>query len=421
LIKAIFEIEGGRSLEGEINISGAKNAALPLLAAACLGEEPTTLQNMPVQLNDVQVLIQLFQAMGASIDVDGDTVRCERGQANGGNVPAELAYHVRYSLLLLGYFAALRQTVFLPLPGGCHIGERKHDLHVMGLRALGANVDELKNGILLKSDQLAGAHIDFYLPTTSGTENIMLAAILAKGTTIIRNANTRPEVQQMGQLLAAMGADITVQNRIIEVNGVQRLQGGATLSVMAGWDEAVTYIIAAGLTRGEIAIHNFDLTHIKEDTRYIREAGIKLFEWRDNVYVSAKDIEIRPFELFTAPYPGVNSDMQPIFAALALTIPGTSVITDLRFTDRFDYVEQLKLFQGDIEAFGNTAIVRGGKALIGTQVRATDLRGGAACVLCGLAAEGTTFIDNIFQIERGYECMAEKLTGLGASIRRRET
>lgn len=413
-----FLLEGGQRLQGEVHLSGAKNAALPMLVAACLGEEPTVLENVPVGLNDVKVMLELLRTMGASIEAKGSTVSCARGDLNGGQIPGELSSQIRYSLLFLGLFAAMRQEAFLPMPGGCQIGDRKYDLHLMGLQKLGAQVEEQPDGILIRADRLRGARIDFYLPTTSGTENIMLAAALAGGETVIRNANTRPEVQQLGEQLRQMGANVTVQNRIVQIEGVDRLRGGSRIAIMPGWDEAVTYIIAAGMTQGEIVLSHFDLAHIKEDARYIREAGVELFEWHGNVYVSALKTQRRPFELFTAPYPGVNSDMQPIFAALALTIFGTSVITDLRFTDRFKYVEQLKRFGGDIEAFGNTAIIQGGAPLHGAEVVATDLRGGAACVLCGLVAEGQTRIGNIYQIERGYEDIAKKLTQLGAVIRK---
>ena len=418
--ESMVEIEGGRSLNGEVSLSGAKNAALPLLVAACLTDEPIVLENVPIGLNDVKVMIELLQAMGAEIHQEGNsTIICSRGTLQGGEVPAELANKIRYSLLLLGFFAGLRQEVYLSHPGGCNIGDRKYDLHLMGLQKLGASIEETETSITLKSKGLEGTLIDFYLPTTSGTENIMIAASLAKGTTILRNANTRPEVQQLGNLLRQMGAKVKVQSRVVEITGVDKLRGGFRFSIMPGWDEAVTYIAAAGITRGEVVILDFDLDHIPEEARYLREAGLELFQWQRNVYVSGKRVG-RPFDLFTAPYPGVNSDMQPIFAALALTIPGTSTITDLRFTDRFQYVEELKHFGANIESFGNTAIVTGGGHLIGAEVKATDIRGGMACVMVGLAAKGITRIANVYQIERGYENFVEKFTALGAEIRRIE-
>lgn len=411
------EIQGLEVLSGELKLSGAKNAALPMIAAACMGDEPTILDNVPTGLNDIILMIDLMRAMGAEIEINGTTLICARGSIRGGRAPEGLASKVRTSLLLLGVFAGLKSEVYLPQPGGCDLGSRKYDLHLMGLGALGAQIVEDDGGVQLRSNGLSGARIDFYLPSTTGTENVMIAAVLAAGSTRLRNANTRPEVQQLGYLLAAMGGRVHVQNRIVEIEGVERLKGGARVSVMPGWDEAVTYIVAAGMTSGEIVIPDFSLAHIREDARYLREAGINLFEWHGNIYISARP-ERKTFDLFTAPYPGVNSDMQPIFAALALVTPGTSTITDLRFTERFRYVEELQRFGGEIQSFGNTAIIQGGKPLTGARVSATDLRGGMACVLAGLAARGTTTIENIYQIERGYDRFAEKLAMLGASIKR---
>ena len=287
----------------------------------------------------------------------------------------------------------------------------------MGLRSLGAFIEEANDVIHLKAKALMGTNIDFYLPTTSGTENIMIAGVLARGKTTLRNANTRPEVIQLADLLNVMGGNVKIQSRIVEINGVKSLKGGIDFSVMSGWDEALTYMMASAATKGEVAIKNFNTSHIREDCRYLREAGVDVFEWKDNVYVSGKN-ELKRFDLFTAPYPGVNSDMQPLFTTLALKIQGTSTITDLRFTDRFQYVEELKQFGSDIEAFGNTVIVSGGLPLKGTNVVAHDIRGGMACVIASLLAEGESSISNIYQIERGYEDFVGKFSMLGARIRK---
>ena len=409
-----IRIEGGYSLNGEVLLSGAKNAALPLLAAACLGKEPTFLENVPVCLNDVKLMINLLNDMGASVEVNGTTAQCCRANFPRNNVPSD-AHKIRSSLLLLGMVAGLKGEIFIPQPGGCQIGDRKHDLHLVGLQALGAQAEDQPVGIYLRSKRLSGSPIDFYLPTTSGSENVMIAASLAEGYTILRNANTRPEVVQLGHLLQCMGANIKMQSRIVEIEGVKELRGGAHFTVMPGWDEAVTYIAAAGMTRGEIVIRNLNLDSIKEDARYLRETGIELFSWQNDLYVSGKNAK-NPFDLFTGPYPAVNSDMQPIFTALALTLNGASTITDLRFTERFQYIDEIKKFGADIEVFGNTAIVRGGTKLVGTQVSATDIRGGISVVLTGLVAEGVTIVDNLYQIERGYECFIDKFTRLGARI-----
>ncbi|MFC4025136.1 UDP-N-acetylglucosamine 1-carboxyvinyltransferase [Oceanobacillus longus] len=411
-----YVVQGGNELFGEVLLSGAKNAALPMIAAACMGEEYTTLKNVPMKLRDINILIGILRELGADIHIDETSVSCRRGNFPNQKVAPQIASEIRYSLLLLGLTAALREELELPLPGGCKIGNRKYDLHVLGMKKLGAKVEENDRGIYLQSDTLKGSNIEFYLPTTSGTENVMIASVLAEGKTTILNANTRPEVIQLADLLNAMGAKVTCSNRVVKVEGQSRIRGGVEVSVMPGWDEAVTYAVAAGVTGGEIYIPNFNTTFIKEDVRYLNMAGVKVFEWGTSLYVSGKDKKNK-FDLFTAPYPGINSDMQPIFATLALAANGISTIADLRFTDRFQYVEELKKFDANISAFGNTAIISGGKQLKGASVKATDLRGGAACILTGLFAEGETIISNIDQINRGYENIHEKLSSIGANIK----
>lgn len=417
---SFYQIEGGHSLEGEVLLSGAKNAALPLIVAACLGEEPTTLYNVPLQMNDIRLIIEMLKVMGAEIEVDNDagSVQLARGNLRGGDVPEEYACCIRYSLLTLGLFNALGYSAFLPPPGGCEF-PRKHDLHLTGLRLLGGHVDENGAGIVLESPGKTGAFIDFYVPTTTGTENIILAASMANGTTIIRNANTRPEIQQMGELITRMGGRVEMKNRVVKVDGVPNLRGGASLRLMPGWDEALTFIIAAGVTRSELIIRDYNVQDIQEEVRQLESTGMRFFEWHNDLYVSGTEVT-RGFNIFTAPYPGVDTDGQPMFAALALTIPESSVITELRHVDRFQYIDQLKCFGGDMGVYGNTAIITGSEALVAANVRATDLRGGAAYVLAALAAHGITRIDNIEQIERGYAFFSDKLAAIGAKISRKQ-
>lgn len=412
-----FVVTGGNQLTGTIKLSGAKNAALPMIAAACLGEEPTLLDNVPVELRDVKILIQILQESGAAIEVNGSTVSCARGSFPNGSINP-IASEIRYSLLLLGLAAALQSELLLPMPGGCKIGDRKYDLHLMGLSKLGATIDETEEGIHISSKGSVGSEIEFYLPTTSGTENIMIAAAIAEGTTTILNANTRPEIMELAKLLNLMGAEVECSNRIVQIKGVKSIRGGVRYAVMPGWDEAVTYIVASTMTGGEICIPDFSLDFIKEDARLLKEIGIDVFEWGGAVYASGKK-EKRAFDLFTAPYPGINSDMQPIFAALAFVANGKSTITDLRFTERFKYIDELKKYGGSVHAFGNTAIIEGGRRLQGAEVKATDLRGGASCILTGLVSEGVTIISNVSQIERGYENIVSKLQQLGANIESR--
>jgi len=409
-----FLINGGKKLNGMVELCGAKNAALPILVGAILSEEEVLLKNVPVLLEDIKVMLALFKELGAQVIVEGSTVRiCGKGISKW-SLPLELTGKIRSSLLLLGLLLAKMGKARISLPGGCAIGDRKFDLHIDGLRALGCQMDVGNDYIYGEVEKLRGAEIEFYLPTTTGTENIILAACFAEGKTVLKNANTRPETIDMCRFLNSMGARITVSNRVIEIEGVDSLKG-TEYTIMSGIDEAVTYIIAVGVTGGEIVIKNFSLEFIKSDVEYLRKAGIEIFEWGSSVYVSAKE-KIQPFDMFTAPYPGVNSDMQPLFAALALKAIGESTITDTRFMDRFQYVQEFKKFGVDIEAYGNCAVVRGDKPIKGTKVKAVDLRGGIAVVIVGLAADGVTEVENIYQINRGYQQIEKKLKELGADI-----
>lgn len=413
---ALFKVTGGRKLAGEVSLSGAKNATLPILFGSLISGGVVELENVPVLMEDIKVAIEIIRAIGADVKVDGNSVTIDPSGIEDPSLPLELVSRIRYSLLLLGVNLNRFGKVDLPFPGGCDIGTRKFDLHIKGLRDLGAEMDVTDEGIFGKVDKLKGADVEFYLPTTSGTENIMIGACMAEGKTVIRNANTRPEIHDFARFLSGMGANIKISSRLIEIEGVDSLSG-TRHTIMKGGDEAMTYMIAAGMTGGDIMIRDYNLDYLRVDSAYLRESGMEIFEWGGSVYVSGKN-GIRPFDMFTAPYPGVNSDMQPLFAALALKAPGESTITDQRFMDRFGYVKELKAFGADIDHFGNCAVVRGGRELHGAKVRATDLRGGVAEVLTGLISEGETTIENIYQIDRGYERLEGKLGSLGAVIAR---
>jgi UDP-N-acetylglucosamine 1-carboxyvinyltransferase len=413
---AKLRLTGGNRLNGEVNLSGAKNASLPILFGSLISDDVVELENVPVLMEDIRVALEIIEKVGASVEVDGDRVIIDPSGIKDPALPLELVSKIRYSLLLLGAFLNRFGRVELPFPGGCDIGNRKFDVHIKGLRDLGAKMEVNDEGIFGSVDKLKGAEIEFYLPTTSGTENIMIGACMAEGRTVIRNANTRPEIQDFANFLNSMGANIRISSRLIEIEGVKSLSG-TKHKIMKGGDEAMTFMIAAGMTGGDIVIKDYNLDHVRVDANYLRDSGMEIFEWGESVYISGKT-GIRPFDMFTAPYPGVNSDMQPLFAALALTAQGESTITDQRFTDRFAYVKELKSFGANINHYGNCAVVKGGTELIGASVRATDLRGGAAEVLVGLTCEGETTIDNIYQIDRGYEHLEEKLGALGADIER---
>jgi len=411
-------IEGGATLRGEVEVNGAKNASLPILISAAAGVEPVCLQNVPLSLNDVRVTMDALEHIGCRLDIDHNAheVIVTPAENEATELPESITGRIRYSLLFLGLLAGKKGHAKITFPGGCNLGERKFDLHLEGLRQLGAVVEQGECTIeVTVPGRFVGADIQFYLPTTTGTETVMLAACFAEGRTRIFNANTRPEVADMAACLNAMGAKISVRNRVVEIEGGRPLAGGKH-RIMTGWDEAMTYILAAGMTGGEICIKRFSLEHVRADAAHLREAGLDLFEWGGNVYVSAKNKTLRPFHLFTGPYPGVNSDMQPLFAAFASQCHGEITVTDQRFTERFTHVKELQKLGMQIDTYGNSAVIKGPSRLHGAKVCALDLRCGAALILAGLAAEGTTIIDNIYQINRGYEHVAERFRDLGASI-----
>jgi UDP-N-acetylglucosamine 1-carboxyvinyltransferase len=408
-------INGPSVLEGTLSVRGAKNATLPILIAAALSEHEITLTNVPTEFNDVHMTLGALEYIGCKLIKNNGTVKINGGHINRSILPEEISSKFRYSLLFLGLLAARKGHSKVYLPGGCKLGERKFDLHLEGLKALGARVELTEDAIEVHADELTGADIHFYLPTTSGTENIMLAACFAKGRTRIFNANTRPEIIDLGNFLNQMGAQVSVRNRMVEVEGPVTLAGGE-YPIMPGWDEAVTYMLAAGMTKSEICVQNFNLDYVRQDVAYMRQAGIEVFQWGGNVYVSAKGKTLKPFDLFTAPYPGVNSDMQPLFASLASQCEGESTITDQRFTDRFQYIDELRKLGTNIDGYGNCAVVNGPSRLKGARVSAIDLRCGASLVLSALVADGTTEIDNTYQLYRGYENIVEKLSELGADI-----
>ncbi len=414
-----LRITGPTRIFGEIGVRGAKNAALPALIAAAAGTGTTVLDNVPTELKDVSVLLEALDYLGCRSQVSNGQVEVDGSNIHSTSLPGVISGRFRYSLLMLGLLLGRCGHAKIFMPGGCDLGKRKFDLHLEGLRKLGAKVMLTDTSIEVCADRLVGTDMDFYLPTTTGTETIILAACFAEGRTRIFNANTRPEIVAMGECLNAMGAKVSVRNRVVEVHGVRDLTG-CRHTVMKAWDEALTYILAAGMTGGEICVKNFDLQHVKNEVSYLRESGMAIFEWGGNVYASAKNAGLRAFDLFTAPYPGVNSDMQPLFTVYASQCEGESTVTDQRFAERFQYITELQKLRVPVESYGNCAVVRGPAVLRGSEVRALDLRCGAALVLGGLAAEGTTVIDNCYQIDRGYEHIESRLQALGANIERIE-
>jgi len=413
----MYKVRKTEKLFGEIELNGAKNAALPIIVASCLTDERVTLRNVPIELNDIRTLIDILNEMGFNINIleNNELEIHNKNYEINENTPKR-ASQIRSSLLFLSLLLQKTGKVKVPYPGGCSIGNRKHDIHIDSLSKMGANITETQEYIIGELDgKFKGENLDFYIATTSGTENVILGAVLGEGKTIIRNANTRPEVIDLIKFLNSIGADIEYKTRYIEIKGVNKLHGG-DYRVMSGRDEAVTYMILAGMTRGEIKIKKFSVESIKTDVNLLRDIGLNIFEWGDDIFVSAKNKKLNSFSMATSPYPGINSDMQPLFAALAATIKGESIITDMRFKDRFQYVEEFKRFGIDINNYNNCAIVQGGKRILGAKVKATDLRCGAALMLLGSIADGETEINKSHQIDRGYIDLKEKLNNIGTKI-----
>jgi UDP-N-acetylglucosamine 1-carboxyvinyltransferase len=413
---ARFRIRGRRKLKGEITLSGAKNAALPILLSSVLAGGEVTLENVPLKLKDIEIAIGLLEALGATVVIKHGVVSILPPRRMRRDIPPALASKIRSSLLLMGIMCAKGKGFRLATPGGCAIGDRKYDLHIEGLRRLGARISQTTSGIEGKPSKLRGNRIEFYLPTTTGTQNVMLGAIFAPGKTAILNANTRPEITDFAAFLNGLGAKIVVGNRVVEITGVRSLKGGR-YRVMNGRDEALTYIVATAATGGNLILKGGSVDVLKTSVEPLREAGMQIFQWGDSVFVS-RERRLAPIDIFTAPYPGINSDMQPLLAVFAAFAKGGSTITDTRFTERFQYADQLKKLGVDIAVFGNCAIVRGGKKLSGAKMKALDIRGGAALVVAALGAHGTSVVDSVEVIDRGYERLEEKLSAIGADIER---
>ena len=411
----MVKIQKSKPLFGEIELSGAKNATLPILTAAPLCGEGTILKNVPEHMRDVQVLISVLNKMGIEIRLENGCAYIGRINPRDGQAPIE-AGNIRYSLLLLPLFLNLCGQAAIPKPGGCNLGNRQYDILLDTLSRTGYIILEGNEKIeAIQRGERTALNILFHTATTLGSENAVIASLFINGTSEVRNANTRPEVIDLIRFLNKAGANISYHTRAIHITGVKSLHS-CEYTIMQDRHEAVSYMILAAMCRGEICIKNFNTEHIKEDVELLRRIGVGIYEWGNNVYITAKGRELHPFSMVTYPYPGINSDMQPLFAALATTIHGESIITDTRFTERFQYVPEFQKMGADIVNYENCAIVHGGKPLHGSSVKAPDLRAGAALTFLGAVADGTTVIDNFYQVERGYEKIIDKMQALGVDI-----
>jgi UDP-N-acetylglucosamine 1-carboxyvinyltransferase len=412
-----LQIEGGRPLAGEVRVSGAKNATLPILCAALLSPEPLTLTNVP-RLNDVRTMETLLAQMGVRLDTrTAGTVALDAARIDWPLAPYELVKTMRASILALGPLLARCGEARVSLPGGCAIGLRPVDQHVKGLQAMGAEIDLEHGYINARAQRLKGVKFRFDLVTVTGTENLLMAATLAEGTTVLDNAAREPEVVDLARCLIAMGARIEgAGTDRITVEGVARLSG-ATHAVMADRIETGTFLAAVAATGGDAVIAGTQAGTLDAVLDKLREAGVEIAETADTIRVARRG-PLACFNLRTAPYPAFPTDMQAQMMALATRAEGTSVITETIFENRMMHVQELVRLGATIDVEGNAAIVKGVSKLTGADVMATDLRASACLVIAGLMAEGETTIDRIYHLDRGYERIEEKLSALGARISR---
>ena len=409
-------IEGGAPLGGEVRVSGAKNAALPILCASLLTPEPLTLANVP-SLNDVRTMRSLLGQMGVSAEQDDGALTLSAANIEWPLAPYELVKTMRASILALGPLIARCSEARVSLPGGCAIGLRPVDQHVKGLQAMGVEIDLDHGYIDAKAKRLTGAQFLFEVVTVTGTENLMMAATLAEGVTLLENAAREPEVVDLAECLNAMGARITGagSDRIV-IEGVEELHG-ATHAIMPDRIETGTYLAAATAAGGEIALRSARADTLQAVLEKLAEAGAQI-DCDDSTIRLARRGTLKSVSLRTAPYPGFPTDMQAQLMALMSVSDNTSVITETIFENRMMHVQELKRLGADIEVESNTAIVKGVPHLTAATVMATDLRASACLVIAGLIAEGRTTIDRIYHLDRGYERIEDKLSALGARIRR---
>lgn len=412
-------IKGGIALDGEIDISGAKNAALPILAATILATEPVRISNVP-HLQDVTTMMELLGRMGVGLVLDEKMdVEVDARHIDSYVAPYDLVKTMRASILVLGPLLARFGSADVSLPGGCAIGIRPVDLHLKALQAMGAEI-ELENGYIKArtKSRLKGATILFDVVTVTGTENILMAAALAQGQTIIKNAAREPEVVDLANFLITLGAKIKgVGTSTLIIEGVEAL-GGGEYSVVADRIEAGTYLAAAALTRGRIKLRKISPDILSAVLIKLREAGAEIISDNDWIQLDMHGERPRAVNVQTAPYPAFPTDMQAQIMAMNVVAQGVGAVTETIFENRFMHVQELKRMGADITLQGNTAICIGIEKLIGAPVMATDLRASASLILAGLMAEGETIVDRIYHVDRGYERIEEKLSRLGAKIQR---
>lgn len=410
-----YVIRGGNPLVGEVEIGGAKNAALAILTAAVMTDEPVVIDNLP-DVSDVNVLLEAISVIGAAVErIDRHTVRINGSTIGSVSVDYEFIKKIRASYYLLGALLGKYKKAEVPLPGGCNIGSRPIDQHLKGFRALGAKVDIRHGAIVTSAENLKGSHIFLDMVSVGATINIMMAAAMAKGNTIIENAAREPHVVDVANFLNSMGANIKgAGTDVIRIRGVETLHG-TQYSVVPDMIEAGTYMFAAAATKGDVLIKNVIPKHLEAMTAKLEEIGCDVEEFDDAVRVSASR-RLGRTHVKTLPYPGFPTDMQPQISVTLALARGTSIVTESIFENRFKYADELTRMGACIKVESNTAIIDGVEGFTGARVSAPDLRAGAALVIAGMAAEGVTIVDDIVYIQRGYEDFEGKLKNLGADI-----
>lgn len=409
-------IRGGERLIGEVEVSSSKNATLPIFAASLLAEGPNLFRNVP-NLKDVETIVKVLKNLGVKAWKEGESYRIDATEASNHKAPYDLVRTMRASILVLGPLVARMRKAIVSLPGGCAIGARPINLHLMGLEAMGAKIELRRGYIEAKAERLKGAEISFDVPTVTGTENLMMAATLAKGKTTLQNAAMEPEVVDLANVLTKMGAKIKgAGTPLIEIDGVESLHA-VEHSMVRDRIEAGTLMVAAGLTRGNIKILHCPLQQMESVVSKLRESGVEIDSDGDGARVVGNR-RLRSVDVKTQPYPGFPTDMQAQFMVLMSLAKGLSVISETIFENRFIHVSELRRMGVNVQIQGNTAIIQGTEILSGAQVMATDLRASASLILAGLAAEGVTEVSRVYHLDRGYEGLDKKLASLGADIKR---
>ena len=410
-----YIMKGGNPLVGDVVISGAKNAALGILAAAIMTDEDVIVENLP-DVRDINVLLEAIEEIGASVErLDRHSVRINASTIREVSVDDEYIRKIRASYYFIGALLGKYKSAEVPLPGGCNIGSRPIDQHLKGFRALGAKIEIERGAVVAHAIDLVGSHIYLDVVSVGATINIMMAAAMAEGQTIIENAAKEPHVVDVANFLNSMGANIKgAGTDIIRIRGVRRLHG-TEYSIIPDQIEAGTFMCAAAITRGDITVKNVIPKHLEAITAKLVEIGCEVLEGDDEVRVVGKPRQ-HSTTIKTLPYPGFPTDMQPQMTVTLALAEGTSVITESIFENRFKYVDELTRMGGNIKVEGTVAIIEGVRGFTGAQVESPDLRAGAALVLAGLSASGYTVVDEIGYIQRGYECFEEKLQSLGAVI-----